>query len=431
MADLQSRFDAKFLKDTAWNYAAFGIMAATGVILNFYIAAHFGIATLGVFNQIYAVYVIAAQVAVMGLHDSAQKHNAEFAADPELRVLVSATALILAFAFGLTTAAAMVALAGAIGRLADSSAVGDGIRLAAPGLLFFALNKVLMGILNGRRQMKAFAGAQGFRVVAILVVCLAVGAADLPGYMLGASFTIAEIALLPGLLIVVRPPLFGFGDGAGFRLWLGSHVRFGTKALANGFLAESYVRVDILMLGIFVSDAAVGIYSFAALFIEGLYQIPVVVRTIANPVLVELLIARDKPALGHFARKTSLLSLAAFAVAAGAVIVIYPYLAPFFPAPLVADSRPLLLILAAGLFLYSAFIPLDQALLQGGLPGRQSLLMTFNVLANVALNLALIPALGIVGAALATLLAYGISGLTVNLAAWRWLGIRGGLLIAR
>jgi O-antigen/teichoic acid export membrane protein len=185
------------------------------------------------------------------------------------------------------------------------------------------------------------------------------------------------------------------------------------------------------MLGIFVSDAAVGIYSFAALFIEGLYQIPVVVRTIANPVLVELLIARDKPALGHFARKTSLLSLAAFAVAAGAVIVIYPYLAPFFPAPLVADSRPLLLILAAGLFLYSAFIPLDQALLQGGLPGRQSLLMTFNVLANVALNLALIPALGIVGAALATLLAYGISGLTVNLAAWRWLGIRGGLLIAR
>ena len=103
----------------------------------------------------------------------------------------------------------------------------------------------------------------------------------------------------------------------------------------------------------------------------------------------------------------------------------------FRSAPLVADSRSLLLILTAGVLLYSAFVPLDQALLQGGLPGRQSLLMTGNVLANVLLNLALIPAFGAVGAAVATALAYAISVLSVNLAAWRWLGLRGGLLIAR
>ena len=431
MADLHSRFDARFLKDTAWNYVAFAVMAATGVILNFFIAARFGIETLGVFNQIYAVYVVTAQVAVMGLHDSAQKHNAEFAADAELRDTVSATALLLAFVFGLATAALMFALSGAIGRLAASDPVGDGVRLAAPGLLFFALNKVLMGILNGRRQMKAFAGAQAFRAIAILVVCLSVARAGLPGYTLGASFTVAELALLPGLLIVVRPRLFGrVGDGR-FRPWLGRHLRFGSKALVNGFLAESYVRVDILMLGMFASDSVVGIYSFAALFIEGLYQIPVVIRTLANPVLVELLIAGNRPAVARFARRTAALSLGAFAAAAGAVILIYPYLAPFFPAPLVADSRSLLLILTAGLLLYSAFVPLDQALLQGGLPGRQSLLMTCNVLANVLLNLALIPALGAVGAAVATALAYAISVLTVNLAAWRWLGLRGGLLVAR
>ena len=50
MANTPSRFDGKFLTDTAWNYAAFAIMAATGVILNFFIATHFGIETLGVFN---------------------------------------------------------------------------------------------------------------------------------------------------------------------------------------------------------------------------------------------------------------------------------------------------------------------------------------------------------------------------------------------
>jgi O-antigen/teichoic acid export membrane protein len=270
-----------------------------------------------------------------------------------------------------------------------------------------------------------------FRVIAILVVCLSVAQAGLPGYTLGASFTVAELALLPGLLIVVRPRLFGLAGDGRFRPWLGRHLRFGSKALVNGFLAESYVRVDILMLGMFASDSVVGIYSFAALFIEGLYQIPVVIRTLANPVLVELLIVGNRPAVARFARRTAALSLGAFAAAAGSVILIYPHLAPFFPPPLVADSWSLLLILAAGLLLYSAFVPLDQALLQGGLPGRQSLLMTCNVLANVLLNLALIPALGAVGAAVATALAYAISALTVNLAAWRWLGLRGGLLIAR
>ena len=59
--------DKKLLGDTAWNYSAFVLMAGTGVALNFFIAAHFGAAALGQFNQIYAVYIVAAQVAVFGI----------------------------------------------------------------------------------------------------------------------------------------------------------------------------------------------------------------------------------------------------------------------------------------------------------------------------------------------------------------------------
>ena len=87
MPGFKSRFDGKFLTDTAWNYAAFAVMAVTGVILNFFIAARLGIEVLGVFNQIYAIYIIVAQFAVFGVHDSAQKHNAEFM-DPENRTML-------------------------------------------------------------------------------------------------------------------------------------------------------------------------------------------------------------------------------------------------------------------------------------------------------------------------------------------------------
>ena len=72
MAEVSSRLDRKLLGDMACNYGAFTLMAGTGVILNFFIAIQFGVETLGVFNQIYAVYIVAAQLAVFGLHDSAQ-----------------------------------------------------------------------------------------------------------------------------------------------------------------------------------------------------------------------------------------------------------------------------------------------------------------------------------------------------------------------
>ena len=51
MSDGKFRLQSKFLTDAAWNYGAFAIMAGTGVALNFFIAAVFGTAALGVFNQ--------------------------------------------------------------------------------------------------------------------------------------------------------------------------------------------------------------------------------------------------------------------------------------------------------------------------------------------------------------------------------------------
>lgn len=428
MTAFQSTVDTKFLKDTSWNYASFALMAVTGVALNFFIAAYFGVETLGVFNQIYAIYVVSAQLAVWGIHDSAQKYNAEFIEFREQCELVSAAAIWLACGFGLAAAIFMFAASGPIGRLADSSAVGKGVALVAPGLFFFALNKVLMGIVNGRRRMKAFAAAQALRVIVILISCFGVALLDFAGYFLGASFTIAEVVLLPVLLAVIRPSLSGFADGSAFRGWIGTHLRFGTKALANGFLAESYVRVDIIMLGIFLSDTAVGVYSFAALFIEGLYQVPSVIRTVANPVLVRLFLAPDRAELVAFCRRVAGFSVVIFVVAAGAVLVIYPHLDPFFPDRLVMQGRPVLVVLIAGLLVYAAFIPLDFALLQAGAPGRQSMLMTVNVAINVALNAALIPPFGIMGAAYATAIAYTASAVNLNLAARYWLGLRRGLL---
>jgi O-antigen/teichoic acid export membrane protein len=80
---------------------------------------------------------------------------------------------------------------------------------------------------------------------------------------------------------------------------------------------------------------------------------------------------------------------------------------------------------------YAFFVPFDQLLLQSGLPGRQSVLMTLYVAANVILNLALIPRFGLVGAAAATAASLLVAAALLLLASWVWLGYRGGVLLHR
>ncbi|MDD9878773.1 MAG: oligosaccharide flippase family protein [Magnetovibrio sp.] len=423
------RIDGKLLGDTAWNYGAFALMAGTGVILNFFIAIRFGVETLGIFNQIYAVYIVAAQLAVFGIHDSAQKHTAEHGG-AAARADVARSAILLAGVIGGAVAGAVFALSGWIGALAESAPVGEGVALAAPGLLFFALNKVLMGILNGQRRMKAFAVAQSFRVLTILAFAFLVAAMDWPGHVLGAGFSVAEVLLFPPLMVLIKPWRAELSAAEGARTWIRRHLDFGTKALPNGFLAESYIRVDILMLALFVDDAAVGVYSFAAMFIEGLYQVPAVVRTVVNPVLVRLAAAGDMTELARFGRRIMAMSFAIFLAAAAAALLIFPYLGPFFPDDLVARSYPVLMVLTGGLALYAAFVPLDFLLMQAGQPGWQSGLMTVNIAINAGLNVALIPLFGITGAAMATAIAFALSGVTLNVAVWSRLGLKGGFLLA-
>ena len=419
--------DRKFFQDAMWNYSAFAIMALTGVILNFFIAWKMGLEALGIFNQIYAIYVVLGQLAAFGVHDSVQKHIAEYADDKLTSALVGQTAFWIAFGTGILIGGLLFTRSGVIEIITNSVQVGRGVAIVAPAICLFSVNKILMGILNGARRMKAFAIVQSIRVVVILCVCFGIALFTHAAYLLALGFLCAEIAITPVLLILTRAWSWPFGITQA-KKWAITHIKFGVKALSGGFLSESYIRIDILMLAIFVSDLNVGIYSFAALFVEGLFQVPVVIRTISNPVLVKLLIDKDPANVVKFVRKVSPISIAVYIPIAAIVLICFPLLSNFYPFDLVSAAHGLLFILLIGLLLYSAFIPFEFLLLQSGMPGRQSLLFTINVFVNILLNVLLIPIFGIWGAALATAVSFSLSAISLNIAAGRWLGFRKGLL---
>ena len=51
------------LNGILWNMASFGIIAGVGLGLNFVVAFYYDVAVLGIFNQVYAIYILLSQLA--------------------------------------------------------------------------------------------------------------------------------------------------------------------------------------------------------------------------------------------------------------------------------------------------------------------------------------------------------------------------------
>lgn len=148
--------------DLAWNMASLAFLAVAGLTLNFVIGRFYDSATLGIFNQVLAFYLVFSQIAVGGFCFSVLAAMPAHSDAAERRRIVSA-ALLLTAALALAVAASAAVAALPIATWLDSPSVAVGLWCVVPGLVFFALNKIFLFSLNGIGRLRAFAIGQGGR----------------------------------------------------------------------------------------------------------------------------------------------------------------------------------------------------------------------------------------------------------------------------
>jgi O-antigen/teichoic acid export membrane protein len=396
----------KLTRDIVYTLASFLVLALSGIVINLVIARTRDAAALGVFNQAYAVYIIASQIATLGLHYSVLRHTALHDADPVQRGRLLWTAGVCALALG-ALAAVLVGASGPLFTwMFDSVVTGRAIAIAAPGLLLFSLNKVLLAYLNGLRLMKAFSVLQASRYLVVMACVAGVTLSTLPMEWATLAFFVAETTTAAGALLYLARQ--GHLRGRGFdRGWLRTHVRFGSKGLAAGMFAEFNSRIDVLLIGVFLPDREVGIYSFAAMLVDGLYHVLAMVRLNFNPLLVTVLRDKDnQQARRLLSRSLRLVLPATLAMSLVAVAALWLLAVVVAPDKGLHEGLPSLLILLTGLTLVSAFVPFDNLMLVSGHPGYQTLQQLITVTTNAVLAVLLLPSMGITGAACGTALSY-------------------------
>lgn len=412
--------NAKLSADVAYNVAGFIVSSASAVAFNIIIARIYGAAALGVFNLVYATYILFSQVAAAGIHLSVAKYAAEFSNDQNKRNANVTAAILLTCCTAGLACAVLFAARGWIGAAMKSPEVAPGLLYALPGLAFFSLNKVLLGVLNGCQRMKAYAIAGAARYVAMLGMLVVFVIMRVPSVALPLLFSIAEAVLLLGLafyLIGLFRPTF-----AGLTPWFLSHAIFGVKAFGSGALLELNTRIDILMLGYFTDTRIVGIYSLAALLAEGFIQLVSAVRSTVNPMLTRLYCAGKIKELQQLVARGLEIFYPAMAALGILLVIAYPAAVfVFLPGNDFISAWPVFIILMLGAILSSGYMLFSMLLVQAGFPGRYTQMVLLAVLANVVLNWLLIPVWGMYGAALATCISFIFSALLTKIFVTRYL----------
>ena len=418
---------SRFKQGIFWNVASIAFLGVSGICINVVILACQGPEALGVFNQVFAFHVVISQIAVGGLHFSVLKHCSYEQDNFDKCAVIASSALMLVGAAGIVVSLSLLGLRHTIGSVLGSPAVARGLAFVVPGLAFFSLNKVLLLTMNGLRHMRAFALFQALRYGLVLVSVVAIVILGYPGSHLPLSLSIAEIVLFFVMMLYINLRLFRLkvSLSSEMRGWFRRHISFGGRGFLSGVLRNMNVRVDILMLGYFMSDMMVGIYSFASTFAEGFGQLDTVIRRNVDPIVGKCFAQDDRDGIRELSRRIRRTFFPMMAILGGVLVAGFPiFIRLLAPNGESRQSWGVFAILVAGIVLACGYRPFLSVLLQGGRPGTFTILIACTLLVNVVLNCCLIPLIGLYGAASATASVYLMEALAIVILARRFFGIR-------
>lgn len=302
-----------------------------------------------------------------------------------------------ALAMRLLLAPLVVALAFAVSGIAGYGAqVGEAVLVAAVPFAMGIVSSTLAAVFQVRLQMGrgAFADAAG-RLASLAALALVV-TADL-GFLAVVASATAGAAVALAIVFLFARRMTALGLAVDTAVWR----ELALLALPLGLtlaIAELYFRADTFIVALSRPAADVGVYALSYRIYELVAILPAIVMTSVFPLLSRQL-AGDR-ALAQRTLHATARAFATFGVplAAGG-LVIAPQLARLAGGDeFAAAADPLRLLLCAAALAYVSGL-LGFALIAGDRQRDALRLSLVALVANLALNVALVPSFGVIAAA--------------------------------
>lgn len=269
--------------------------------------------------------------------------------------------------------------------------------LALPGEIAFSIG--LVGLL-GRQRVTAYNVLRFMRravLVALIVAFALLGRLDLSSVIV---LNLVALALTAAGIVwaMARAGMVGWRMSPGL---LADQLSFGGRTVVGTLAERLHYRANTFILNALVSIAATGVFSVAQGLAETLWYLP----TSLGLVLFSRAVRGQREG-AHMASAMTRTMLALMIVGAVPLWLVAPSLVDFaYGAPFRA-AGPALQLMLPGVLAYSIVAVLSNPLIAWGAPGRVTAVLSAGLAVNLTANLALIPAWGMNGAAVASTISY-------------------------
>lgn len=293
-----------------------------------------------------------------------------------------------------------------IASIYDNFSLNDFKGFLILSVIFIAINKVLLSELNAVKKFNLIGKLYLVKslVFSGIILLVVINKIDFKNY-------INCQLLLPELIIYLyylsKTLILFFKRTEAFSL---KHTKrdllFGAKSLWGTIFFEASTKIDVLLLGIYVTPERVGIYSIISMISDLFLNISSVLRTLVNPDITMNFINNKSNFIKFINTKIKMSYKVLVPFLLLTTVVYYGVTTYMSQLLMYKEGFYSLLILAFFLSLASGFIPLMLTFGQIGKPNLQSLTFFVFFMSNLILNIVLIPLFGIEGASIATGLSY-------------------------
>lgn len=270
---------SKFSKDTIWLLAAQIILITSGLSLNLIIGSKYGPATLGVFNQVLSFYLILTAIFSFGLNNSILQKISSNRKDDISKIFSSN--LFLTIGISTTLIFFSILITSHFPGLFSSSEVAKGLMPTLFAVPLFNANKNFMALDTALRAQKAFAVTRAARWI-ILIVLISLNIFTFKSKEgIFYSFFFTELFLL--IFHLVKNKYF-------LTKWiklseLKDNLNFGFKSFSAEIFSIFNSQADILIIGYFLTQTEVGVFSFYIFFVKAIFILPGIIQQNINPII--------------------------------------------------------------------------------------------------------------------------------------------------
>jgi O-antigen/teichoic acid export membrane protein len=399
-------------KETLWSLATKGLAAVLFFGLNIYLGRVLGAARFGQWNYILSVLTIVSLISFFGVNNASRAFAARHRGLSSLPIILKRT-LAIRLILSLVAALAVVILHQGLASVINRPELAPVFRLSGGFIFFTGLAQYFKQVFSGIHRLVFHFVVNlvefGLKILLLVVAILWVGPAVFQGrfaeYLLGTHWIALALGALTGLIFwwsfvrqsgaAAQRPAPTWREILAYSLPL--------FVISLGFLALT--EIDTVMLGLLATDTEVGYYAIGKQFANKLPQLALALALGTMPVFAQLDPGAIQSLMTRFQgilKTNSLLfiPIVLALIALSPLLIPVVYGAAFLPAVLPLQ------ILSVWILMSSYNIFLNQFLDYQGLARRRAINFLLTIAATIGLNWLFIPALGAVGAALSTTLAY-------------------------